>query len=106
MAMQILQPVTHFAPSEVAAKLAVSIGIGLLVGIERSGPTRTSARERLCGPLCSVRLPRSTFPRWRCRVSSVLLIVVFANARSLYRLFADWAAEVCFVMEVGARNSF
>src|SRR5580698_185581 len=38
---------TRFPPSEVAAKIAVSLGIGLLVGIERSFSTMPKIRRSL-----------------------------------------------------------
>jgi uncharacterized membrane protein (DUF4010 family) len=74
----------RFPPSEVAAKIAVSLGIGLLVGIEREWSNkdlgiRTFALISLLGMIGSL------FSESMALISfvGVLLIVVFANARSL-----------------------
>jgi hypothetical protein len=40
-------------PSEVAARITVSLGIGLIVGIEGSGRTKTSEFEPSHSRLCS-----------------------------------------------------
>jgi len=74
----------RFAPSEVAAKIAVSLGIGLLVGIEREWSNkdlgaRTFALTALLGALATLFEPRfASFA-----LVGVFLIVAFANLRSL-----------------------
>jgi uncharacterized membrane protein (DUF4010 family) len=76
--------VPRFPPSEVAAKIAVSLGIGLLVGIEREWSNkdlgiRTFALISLLGMIGSL------FSESMALASfvGVFLIVIFANARSL-----------------------
>ncbi|MGC1770913.1 MAG: MgtC/SapB family protein, partial [Candidatus Acidiferrales bacterium] len=76
--------VPRFPPSEVAAKIAVSLGIGLLVGIEREWSNkdlgiRTFALVSLLGMIGSL------FSESMALASfiGVFLIVIFANARSL-----------------------
>jgi uncharacterized membrane protein (DUF4010 family) len=76
--------VPRFPPSEVAAKIAVSLGIGLLVGIEREWSNkdlgiRTFALISLLGMIGSL------FSESMALASFVgaLLIVIFANTRSL-----------------------
>jgi uncharacterized membrane protein (DUF4010 family) len=76
--------VTRFPPSEVAAKIAVSLGIGLLVGIEREWSNkdlgaRTFALTALLGTLAVLFAPSMTIVSF----VGILLIVGFANARSL-----------------------
>ena len=76
--------VSRFPPSEVAAKLAVSLGIGLLVGIEREWSNkdlgaRTFALTALLGTLAVLFAPSMTIVSF----VGVLVIVGFANARSL-----------------------
>jgi len=75
---------THFPPSEVAAKIAVSLGIGLLVGIEREWSNkdlgiRTFALTALFGTIAAL------FEQSMATMSlvGVFLIIIFANARSL-----------------------
>jgi uncharacterized membrane protein (DUF4010 family) len=76
--------VNRFPPAEVAAKLATSLGIGLLVGIEREWSNkdlgiRTFALTALLGTIAAL------FASSMAIVSliGVFLIIVFANARSL-----------------------
>jgi len=76
--------VPRFPPSEVAAKIAVSLGIGLLVGMEREWSNkdlgiRTFALISLLGMIGSL------FSESMALASfvGVFLIVIFANARSL-----------------------
>ena len=75
---------TRFPPSEVAAKIAVSLGIGLLVGIEREWSNkdlgvRTFALIALLGTTASLLAPSMA----AISLVGVFLIVVFANTRSL-----------------------
>src|SRR5712664_3193980 len=72
--------VDRFPPSEVAARIAVSLGIGLLVGIEREWSNkdlgiRTFALTALLGTIAALFGPSMAV------VSSVgvFLIVIFAN---------------------------
>jgi uncharacterized membrane protein (DUF4010 family) len=76
--------VSRFPPSEVAAKIVVSLGIGLLVGIEREWSNkdlgaRTFALTSLLG------MAAALFSSQLAVVSmaGVFLIVAFANGRSL-----------------------
>jgi uncharacterized membrane protein (DUF4010 family) len=76
--------VSRFPPSEVAAKIAVSLGIGLLVGIEREWSNkdlgiRTFALTSLLGMLGSLYSESMALTAF----FGALLIVVFANTRSL-----------------------
>jgi uncharacterized membrane protein (DUF4010 family) len=76
--------ITRFPPSEVAAKIAVSLGIGLLVGIEREWSNkdlgaRTFTLIALLGTLAVLFDPPMTIISF----AGVLIIVGFANARSL-----------------------
>ena len=76
--------VSRFPPSEVAAKIAVSLGIGLLVGIEREWSNkdlgaRTFALTALLGTLAVLFAPSMAIVSF----VGVLVIVGFANARSL-----------------------
>ncbi len=75
---------THFPPSEVAAKIAVSLGIGLLVGIEREWSNkdlgiRTFALTALFGNIAALFEPSMA----TMSLVGVFLIIIFANARSL-----------------------
>jgi hypothetical protein len=75
---------SRFPPSEVAAKLAVSLGIGLLVGIEREWSNkdlgaRTFALTALLGTVAALFAPSMAI----VSIVGVFLIVIFANARSL-----------------------
>jgi len=76
--------VDRFPSAEVAARIAVSLGIGLLVGIEREWSNkdlgiRTFALTAQLGTMASL------FALSMAAVSlvGVFLIVIFANARSL-----------------------
>jgi uncharacterized membrane protein (DUF4010 family) len=76
--------VSHFPPSEVAAKIAVSLGVGLLVGIEREWSNkdlgiRTFALTALLGTIAALFAPSMAI----VSLVGVFLIIVFANARSL-----------------------
>ena len=76
--------VSRFPPSEVAAKIAVSLGIGLLVGIEREWSNkdlgaRTFALTALLGTIAALFAPSMAI----ISLVGVFLIVIFANARSL-----------------------
>src|SRR5260221_2098322 len=75
---------SHFPPSEVAARIAVSLGIGLLVGIEREWSNkdlgiRTFALTALLGTIAALFAPSMAV----VSLVGVFLIVIFANARSL-----------------------
>lgn len=76
--------VSHFPPSEVAAKIAVSVGIGLLVGIEREWSNkdlgiRTFALTALLGTIAALFASSMA----TMSLAGVFLILAFANARSL-----------------------
>jgi uncharacterized membrane protein (DUF4010 family) len=76
--------VNRYPPAEVAAKIAVSLGIGLLVGIEREWSNkdlgiRTFALTALLGTVAALFAPSMAI----MSMVGVFLIVVFANARSL-----------------------
>lgn len=76
--------VSRFPPSEVASKIAVSLGIGLLVGIEREWSNkdlgaRTFALTALLGAIATLFAPSMAL----VSIVGVFLIVVLANARSL-----------------------
>jgi uncharacterized membrane protein (DUF4010 family) len=98
--------VDRFPPSEVAARIAVSLGIGLLVGIEREWPNkdlgiRTFALTALLGTIAALFGPSMAI------VSSVgvFLIVIFANARSLLvdrSLEATTSAALLVIFVLGA----
>lgn len=98
--------VDRFPPSEVAARIAVSLGIGLLVGIEREWSNkdlgiRTFALTALLGTIAALFGPSMAV------VSSVgvFLIVIFANARSLLvdrSLEATTSAALLVIFVLGA----
>src|SRR5580692_6460821 len=76
--------VARFPPAEVASKIAVSLGIGLLVGIEREWSNkdlgaRTFALTALLGTMAALFSPAIAVTS----IVGVFLIVIFANARSL-----------------------
>ena len=76
--------VTRFPPAEVAAKIAVSLGIGLLVGIEREWSNkdlgaRTFALTALLGTAATLFGPAMAI----ASLVGVFLIVIAANARSV-----------------------
>jgi uncharacterized membrane protein (DUF4010 family) len=98
--------VAHFPATEVAAKLGVSLGIGLLVGIEREWSNkdlgaRTFALTALlgaCATLFGTSLTIVSFV-------GVLLIVVFANCRSILvdrSLEATTSAALLTIFVLGA----
>lgn len=96
----------HFPPAEVAAKIAVSLGIGLLVGIEREWSSkdlgaRTFALIALLGTLAVLFAPTMAI------VSSVgvFLIIIIANVRSLLverSLAATTSAALLVIFVLGA----
>ena len=98
--------VSRFPPSEVAAKLAVSLGIGLLVGIEREWSNkdlgaRTFALTALLGTIAALFAPSIAV----ISMVGVFLIVVFANARSLLvdrSLEATTSAALLVIYVLGA----
>jgi MgtC family len=97
--------VDRFPPAEVAARIALSLGIGLLVGIEREWSNkdlgiRTFALTALLGTT-------SLFALSMAAVSlvGVFLIVIFANARSLLvdrSLEATTSAALLVIFVLGA----
>lgn len=101
-----LQIATRFPPSDVAAKLAVSLGIGLLVGIEREWSNkdlgaRTFALTALLGAIATLFAPAMAL----ISLAGVFLIVIFANARSLLvdrSLEATTSAALLVVYVLGA----
>jgi uncharacterized membrane protein (DUF4010 family) len=98
--------VTRFPPSEVAAKIAVSLGIGLLVGIEREWSNkdlgaRTFALTALLGTVATLFAPSMAL----VSLAGIFLIVVFANARSLLvdrSLEATTSAALLVIFVLGA----
>jgi len=76
--------ITRFPPAEVAAKIAVSLGIGLLVGIEREWSNkdlgaRTFALTALLGTISFLFAPSMAV----AALVGVFLIIAFANTRSV-----------------------
>jgi uncharacterized membrane protein (DUF4010 family) len=98
--------VSRFPPSEVAPKIAVSLGIGLLVGIEREWSnkdlgTRTFALTSLLGAIAVLLDPLMAAVSF----TGVPLIVAFANARSLMvdrSLESTTSAALLVVLVLGA----
>ncbi len=98
--------VSRFPPSEVAAKMAVSLGIGLLVGIEREWSNkdlgaRTFALTALLGTAAAL----FGAPMEIVAFVGVLFIVGFANARSLIverSLEATTSAALLVIFILGA----
>jgi uncharacterized membrane protein (DUF4010 family) len=96
----------RFPPSEVAAKIAVSLGIGLLVGIEREWSnkdlgTRTFALTALLGTVSALFAPSMVITSF----VGIFLIIVFANARSLMvdqSLEATTSAALLAIFVLGA----
>jgi uncharacterized membrane protein (DUF4010 family) len=81
---EILTLVARFPPAEVAAKISVSLGIGLLVGIEREWSNkdlgaRTFALTALLGTAAALFGPAMAI----ASLVGVLLIVLAANAKNL-----------------------
>src|SRR5882724_656539 len=97
---------SHFPPSEVATKIAVSLGIGLLVGIEREWSNkdlgaRTFALTALLGTISALFQPSMA----TISIVGVILIVIFANARSLLvdrSLEATTSAALLVIFVLGA----
>jgi uncharacterized membrane protein (DUF4010 family) len=98
--------INRFPPSEVAAKMAVSLGIGLLVGIEREWSNkdlgaRTFALVALLGTVAAL----FALPMAIVSFVGVFLIVIFANARSLLvdrSLEATTSAALLVIFVLGA----
>jgi uncharacterized membrane protein (DUF4010 family) len=98
--------VNHFPPSEVTAKVAESLGIGLLVGIEREWwnkdlGIRTFALTALLGTIASLFAPSMAI----MSLAGVFLIIAFANARSLLvdrSLEATTSAALLVIFVLGA----
>lgn len=97
---------SHFPPSEVAAKIAIGLGIGLLVGIEREWSNkdlgaRTFALISLLGTLAVLFAPSMAI----MSAVGVFLIIVIANLRSLLvdrTLAATTSAALLVVFVLGA----
>jgi uncharacterized membrane protein (DUF4010 family) len=97
---------SHFPPSEVAAKIAVSLGIGLLVGIEREWSNkdlgiRTFALTALLGTIAALFAPSMAI----MSLVGVFLIIGFASARSLLvdrSLEATTSAALLAIFVLGA----
>jgi uncharacterized membrane protein (DUF4010 family) len=98
--------ITRFPPSEVASKIAVSLGIGLLVGIEREWSNkdlgaRTFALTALLGTISALFAPSMV----SVSIVGVFLIMIFANARSLMvdrSLEATTSAALLVIFVLGA----
>src|SRR6202167_4897803 len=98
--------VVRFPPSEVASRMGVSLGIGLLVGIEREWSNkdlgaRTFALTALLGTLAVLQAPEMTVVSF----AGVFLIIGFANARSLLvdrSLEATTSAALLVIFVLGA----
>ncbi|HEY6466212.1 MAG TPA: DUF4010 domain-containing protein [Candidatus Acidoferrales bacterium] len=104
--LQAAGPVTRFAAVEVAPKLAVSLGIGLLVGIEREWSNkdlgaRTFALTALLGTVAAL----FGTPLVIVAFVGVFLIVLFANTRSILvdrSLEATTSAALLVIFVLGA----
>jgi uncharacterized membrane protein (DUF4010 family) len=104
--MDIPMIVVRFPPSEVASRIGVSLGIGLLVGIEREWSNkdlgaRTFALTALLGMISTLFGP----PLMIVSFVGILLIVGFANARSLWvdrSLEATTSAALLLIFVLGA----
>jgi uncharacterized membrane protein (DUF4010 family) len=98
--------VTRFPPSEVATKIATSLGIGLLVGIEREWSNkdlgaRTFALASLLGAISILISPSIAVTAF----AGIFLIVIFANTRSLLvdrTLEATTSAALLVIFVLGA----
>ncbi len=96
----------RFPPTEVAARIAVSLGIGLLVGIEREWSNkdlgvRTFALTSLLGTIAALFGPSMVV----ASLVGVFLIVIFANTRSLLvdrSLEATTSAALLVIFVLGA----
>lgn len=106
IAYSLAATVTRFPAEEVAAKLGVSLGIGLLVGIEREWSNkdlgaRTFALIALLGTIAALFAPMMAL----ISIVGVFLIVILANARSLLvdrSLEATTSAALLVVFVLGA----
>jgi uncharacterized membrane protein (DUF4010 family) len=98
--------VTRLPATEVAAKLAVSLGVGLLVGIEREWSNkdlgaRTFALTALLGTVATLFGPSMAVVSF----VGVFVIVIFANARSVLvdrSLEATTSAALLAIFVLGA----
>src|ERR1700691_1549584 len=98
--------VNRFPPAQVEAKIATSLGIGLLVGIEREWSNkdlgaRTFALTALLGTIAALFSPALAI----ASLVGVFLIVIFANARSLLvdrSLEATTSAALLLIYALGA----
>ncbi|MGH9688483.1 MAG: MgtC/SapB family protein [Candidatus Acidiferrales bacterium] len=98
--------VTRFRPADVAPKIVVSLGIGLLVGIEREWSNkdlgaRTFALTALLGATAALFLPSLVAMAF----VGVFLIVIFANLRALLvdrSLEATTSAALLVIFVLGA----
>lgn len=96
----------RFPPAEIAAKIATSLGIGLLVGIEREWSNkdlgaRTFALTALLGTIAALFSPALAV----ASLIGIFLIVIFANARSLLvdrTLEATTSAALLLIYVLGA----
>ena len=96
----------RFPPAEIAAKIATSLGIGLLVGIEREWSNkdlgaRTFALTALLGTTAALLSPALTV----ASLIGIFLIVTFANAHSLLvdrSLEATTSAALLLIYVLGA----
>jgi uncharacterized membrane protein (DUF4010 family) len=99
-------PITRFPATEVAAKLAVAIGVGLLVGIEREWSNkdlgaRTFALTALLGAVATMFGPSMAIASF----VGIFIIVIFANARSVIvgrSLEATTSAALLAIFVLGA----
>jgi uncharacterized membrane protein (DUF4010 family) len=106
MEMSLTQQVIRFPPAEVAAKIAVSLGIGLPVGIETEWSNkdlgvRTFALTALLGTTAALFAPSIA----AISIVGVFLIVGFANAPSLLvdrSLEATTSAALLVIFVLGA----
>jgi uncharacterized membrane protein (DUF4010 family) len=104
--LQAAQQATRFPAVEVAPKLAVSLGIGLLVGIEREWSdkdlgARTFALTALLGTVATLFGPAMAAVSF----VGVLVIVIFANTRSILvdrSLEATTSAALLVIFILGA----
>jgi uncharacterized membrane protein (DUF4010 family) len=104
--LQSAWPIDRFPATEVAPKLAVALGIGLLVGIEREWSNkdlgaRTFALTSLLGAVAALFGPAMAVISF----VGVLMIVVFANARSILidrSLEATTSAALLVIFVLGA----
>jgi uncharacterized membrane protein (DUF4010 family) len=79
-----MTPATPFSPTEVATKIGVSVGIGLLVGLEREWAhkdlgVRTFAITALLGVLSSL----AGLPFALASIAGVFIVIVYVNWRTM-----------------------